>query len=193
MPVAFTEEKQQQIYCELCEVAMKRLIDTSYQNIKVEQLTQAVGISKGAFYKFYPTKELFFYEILRLLHEELLASALEEMLVSDEITPDEAFCKALFACYDILQTSEYRRFWMEDSWEIMNRLPEEQKQEQYEAEKALLRKFLYRFGELAVDEDVAFDAIRTLITTAYNRNVLEPNYETILRWMAQGVCDHIFK
>lgn len=51
MPIAFTEEREQQIYRDLREVAMKMLIDTPYQNIKVEQLTQSVGISKGAFYK----------------------------------------------------------------------------------------------------------------------------------------------
>lgn len=57
----------------------------------------------------------------------------------------------------------------------------------------MLRKFLRNFGELTVNETVAFDAIRALISTSYNRKNLEPNYETILRWMAQGVCGHIFK
>lgn len=71
MPVAFTEEQQAEIRKKLYDAAKKMVIDTPYYAIKVEELTKAAGISKGAFYKFYPAKELLFYEILRSLHEEL--------------------------------------------------------------------------------------------------------------------------
>lgn len=72
MPVAFTEEQQAEIRKKLYDAAKNMVIDTPYHAIKVEELTKAAGISKGAFYKFYPAKELLFYEILRSLHEELV-------------------------------------------------------------------------------------------------------------------------
>ena len=65
MPVAFTEEQQAEIRKKLYDAAKNMVIDTPYHAIKVEELTKAAGISKGAFYKFYPAKELLFYEILR--------------------------------------------------------------------------------------------------------------------------------
>ena len=63
---------------------------------------------------------------------------------------------------------------------------------QMEAEKELFRKFLNQFGPLAVSEELAFTSLRALIMTVYSREKLGPDYETILRWMAQGVCSHIF-
>ena len=93
MPVAFTEEQQCEIKHKLCEAARNMVIDTPYHAIKVEELTKAAGISKGAFYKFYPAKELLFYEVLRSLHEELFSSAMENFTTSQEQTPEDALCK----------------------------------------------------------------------------------------------------
>lgn len=192
MPVAFTEEQQCEIRRKLCEAARNMIIDTPYHAIKVEELTKAAGISKGAFYKFYPAKELLFYEVLRSLHEELFSSAMENFTASREQTPEDALCKTLLDCYDKVHSSRYRRFWMKDSREIMAMVPEEKKKAQLEAEKALFRKFFNQFGSLTVNEELAFAALRTLIQTVYSREKLGPDYETILRWMAQGVCSHIF-
>ena len=172
MPVAFTEEQQAEIRKKLYDAAKNMVIDTPYHAIKVEELTKAAGISKGAFYKFYPAKELLFYEILRSLHEELFSSAMENFTASQDQTAEETLCRTLLDCYDSVHTSRYRRFWMKDSHEIW--------------------KFLNQFGPLAVSEELAFASLRALIMTVYSREKLGPDYATILRWMAQGVCSHIF-
>ena len=105
---------------------------------------------------------------------------------------EETLCRTLLDCYDSVHTSRYRRFWMKDSHEIMAAIPEEKKTAQMEAEKELFWKFLNQFGPLAVSEELAFTSLRALIMTVYSREKLGPDYATILRWMAQGVCSHIF-
>ena len=125
MPVAFTEEQQAEIRKKLYDAAKNMVIDTPYHAIKVEELTKAAGISKGAFYKFYPAKELLFYEILRSLHEELFSSAMENFTASQDQSAEENLCRTLLDCYDSVHTSRYRRFWMKDSHEIMAAIPEE--------------------------------------------------------------------
>ena len=137
-------------------------------------------------------KELIFYEILRSLHEELFSSAMENFTASQDQSAEENLCRTLLDCYDSVHTSRYRRFWMKDSHEIMAAIPEEKKTAQMEAEKELFRKFLNQFGPLAVSEELAFTSLRALIMTVYSREKLGPDYETILCWMAQGVCSHIF-
>ena len=81
---------------------------------------------------------------------------------------------------------------MKDSHEIMAAIPEEKKTAQMKAEKELFWKFLNQFGPLAVSEELACASLRALIMTVYSREKLGPDYETILCWMAQGVCSHIF-
>ena len=41
----------------------------------MEQLTEAVGISKGSFYKFFDSKELLFFAVLEDIHTECFAAA----------------------------------------------------------------------------------------------------------------------
>lgn len=81
---------------------------------------------------------------------------------------------------------------MKDSHEIMAAIPEEKENGADGAEKELFWKFLNQFGPLAVSEELAFTSLRALIMTVYSREKLGPDYATILRWMAQGVCSHIF-
>ncbi|MBQ8233711.1 MAG: TetR/AcrR family transcriptional regulator [Lachnospiraceae bacterium] len=192
MPVAFTQEKQYMIIRQLQEIALTLAKDIPVRKIKVEQLTAAAGISKGAFYKFYPSKEALFYELLRQLHKDIYSPALATLTDESVQDPADALCKAILECFEALNTSDYKRFWLEDSLEIMKAVSEEEKLAQYTAETELFRSFLNHFGTLAVSEELAFNALRALIGTVYNRKSLEPNYETILRWMAQGVCSHIF-
>lgn len=192
MPVAFSQEQRQKIQQDLREAAKKMLMDTPYHAIKVEDLSRAAGISKGAFYKFYASKELLFYEILRELHDELFSSAMQTFVDAKGQTADEVLCRTLLICYDEVHTSEYRRFLMKDSREIMAVIPEAEKQAQQEVEVELFHKFFRQFGELAVSEELAIAALNTLILTVYSREKLGADYETILRWMAQGVCSHIF-
>lgn len=45
--------------------------------VTIKQLTDSVGISKGAFYLFYPSKEHLFYALLRQMHTELYGPAME--------------------------------------------------------------------------------------------------------------------
>ncbi len=40
----------------------------------VDQLTKAVGIAKGSFYKFYESKEMPFFAVLESIHSELYRS-----------------------------------------------------------------------------------------------------------------------
>lgn len=192
MPIAFTAEQQHSIRQSLRETALELVKSTPLRNIKVEQLTTAAGISKGAFYKFYPSKESLFYELLRQLHEDIFSPALQVLADTTIQTPADAMCKAIILCCEELEKSDYKRFWLEDSPEIMKAISEDEKQFQYAAEIKLFDLFLNRFGTLAVSKEIAYDAIRALVTTVYTRKSLESNYETILRWMAQGVCDHLF-
>lgn len=192
MPVAFTPEKQQFIRQSLRDTALLLVKEFSVRNIKVEELTHAAGISKGAFYKFYPSKEALFYELLRELHNDIFSEPLALLFDTSYDNPADALCDSMIACYKALDTCDYKRFLLEDSLEIMNIVSESEKQAQHLAEEDLFFQFLSRFGSLAVSRELAFDAIRTLIATIYSQSALNSYYETILRWMAQGVCDRLF-
>lgn len=60
MPLAFTHEEQLNIQQKLEESAFSLVKQKSVKKITVRELSNQAGISIGAFYKFYPTKEHLF-------------------------------------------------------------------------------------------------------------------------------------
>lgn len=58
--MAFTDEQNEQIRNDLIREARRCGITIGMRKTSVEQLAEAVGISKGSFYKFFDSKELLF-------------------------------------------------------------------------------------------------------------------------------------
>ena len=63
--MAFSDYEAQQIRKALLEQARNCAVTSGMRKTSVDQLTQAVGISKGLFYKFFESKELLFSRYLR--------------------------------------------------------------------------------------------------------------------------------
>jgi AcrR family transcriptional regulator len=70
MPKAFTEQEKQVIRAQMREKATLLFEKQGLKKTSVEELAQAAGISKGAFYLFYDSKEELFMEILEGLETD---------------------------------------------------------------------------------------------------------------------------
>lgn len=60
MPTAFNENEIKFIKLKLIESAQECLSKYGVRKTTVDQITEMSGISKGSFYKFYPSKEILF-------------------------------------------------------------------------------------------------------------------------------------
>lgn len=84
MPRAFSE-KEKEVIREQMREKSKRLFELhGLRKTSVEEITQATGISKGAFYLFYDSKEELFLEIMEQMETELRESVLEQALQPKE-------------------------------------------------------------------------------------------------------------
>ena len=70
MPKAFSEQEKEAIRTQMREKGRKLFERQGIKKTSVDELAQAVGISKGAFYLFYPSKEELFMEILEGLEAD---------------------------------------------------------------------------------------------------------------------------
>ena len=68
MSIAFSDKEKEQIQKLLRESAWEFARTIGMKKTTVEQLTKAADISKGAFYLFYPSKEMLFFVVLEELH-----------------------------------------------------------------------------------------------------------------------------
>ncbi len=64
MPRAFTEVERKQIGQRLLEAGQKQFTAYGLKKTNVEELAAAAGISKGAFYLFYPSKEALLLDLM---------------------------------------------------------------------------------------------------------------------------------
>src|SRR5215469_8079839 len=64
MPKAFTEQEKELIRNRLLEQGRKQFSVYGLRKANIEELAEAAGISKGAFYLFYPSKEALFMEVV---------------------------------------------------------------------------------------------------------------------------------
>lgn len=70
MPKAFSEHEKETIRAQMREKAAKLFERQGLKKTSVDELAQAAGISKGAFYLFYESKEELFMEILEGLEND---------------------------------------------------------------------------------------------------------------------------
>jgi AcrR family transcriptional regulator len=64
MPKAFTEQEKELIRTRLLEQGYKQFSAYGLRKTTIEELAEAAGISKGAFYLFYASKEALFMEVV---------------------------------------------------------------------------------------------------------------------------------
>lgn len=191
MPIAFTAEERSAITEKLLASARLFVKEQSARKITVEQLTASAGISKGAFYRFYSSKEHLFYALLRQMHAELYGPAMQ-LLQEGRGTPARQLTQAILAGCRALDESGLCRFWEQDAPEILCAIPPEERRAQQEQEYAVFHRFLTQSGTLKVPEEQAVNALRSLILTVPMRKKLGEDYPRILFWMAQGICAQLF-
>jgi len=77
MPKAFSEHERETIRTQMREKGKKLFEKHGLKKTSVDEVTEAVGISKGAFYLFYESKEELFLDILEQIEKEIQTSILE--------------------------------------------------------------------------------------------------------------------
>ena len=77
MPKAFSEQERTTIRAQMREKGKKLFEKHGLKKTSVDEITEAVGISKGAFYIFFESKEDLFMEILEQIEKEIQTSILE--------------------------------------------------------------------------------------------------------------------
>lgn len=129
--MAFTEYETEQIRKALLQETRRCAVTLGMRKTSVEQLTQAVGISKGSFYRFYASKEMLFFAVLEEIHTELYDTAEQALRENAYLAPAERVTKAILAVCERLSATGDMVFIENDADHLLHRLPEEVKASHY--------------------------------------------------------------
>ena len=192
--MAFTDEQNEQIRNDLIRSARRCGITIGMRKTSVEQLTEAVGISKGSFYKFFESKELLFFAVLEDIHTECFAAAQKSLQENAAIDPASRTAAAILAACRWLSETKAFVFIENDAEFLLHRLPEEVKTAHYHDDETHIRQLLEKY-DLVPSRGISLAAatVRGLILTVSHKEQIGGLYPQVLETLVYGACRELFK
>ena len=192
--MAFTEEQNETIRRDLIREARCCGVTVGMRKTSVEQLTEAVGISKGSFYKFFDSKELLFFAVLEDIHTECFAAAQKSLQENAAIDPASRTAAAILAACRWLSETKAFVFIENDAEFLLHRLPEDVKNVHYHDDETHIRLLLEKY-DLVLSRGISLAAatVRGLILTVSHREQIGELYPQVLETLVYGACRELFK
>lgn len=191
--VAFTDEQNRLICRNLIRKARCCGVTVGMRKTTVEQLANAVGISKGSFYKFFDSKELLFFAMLEDIHTECFAAAQNALQENAALLPAGRAAAAILAACRWLSEAKAFVFIENDAEFLLHRLPEEVKTAHYHDDETHIRTLL-EAGGLQPKGGMALAAatVRGLILTVSHQGQIGALYPQVLETLVRGACRELF-
>lgn len=106
MPKIVSEEERRLTKEAIYKRTVHLIKEKGIRSVSVDDITTAVGIGKGSFYAYYPSKEICLFEVIKQCERESF-SQMEEIMKLDYSDKAKAVCllKTIFTAEDSLVTS----------------------------------------------------------------------------------------
>lgn len=191
MARSFTEREKENIRGSLQEACKQSWTQYGYKKTSVDELCRQVGISKGAFYLFFETKEDLFCEVLCSVQEQICVAASKIIEThKDKYGVAEAL-KLIYREYDhnnFLYHANSADFTI-----FRNKLSEKQA-ERIEASNRMSRQLFVSqpYLKFKIDVDMAMSVIYALIMNIKNKDILHNHRETF-DFMVDRLIDSLYE
>lgn len=195
MATAFTKKEMGIIRERLKNEARKNAKTIGMRKTTVDQLAESAGISKGAFYKFYASKELLFFELMEEWHEEIYDAAWKALKRTAGLSEKARFSLVLMEACDVMLKNSMVDFLEKDGPFLMRKIPEDVIKAHYHSETVHIKDFL-RESEIVLNEppEVACAAIHCIFRSLSQRKEMgETLYKSVLEIFVFSLSDYLTK
>lgn len=192
MPKGFTEQEKINITEKLiaeCKVSWQKY---GYKKTSIDDLCKNVGISKGAFYLFFETKELLFMETIKRVQKQLY-SIVENILLENQNR--DGMAKALKEIYKEYSKSPFMyETTSVDFLSFFNKLSDEQQREinndSYSGAKIMLNK---PYLKLKVSEELALSVLTSILFTISQKDKMICEPQDAFNFIIDNLVEAIFE
>lgn len=193
MASAFTAEEKAVIVEQLKRTARQYAAMVGMRHTTVEQLAAAADISKGAFYKFYPSKEHLFFDVMEDLHTEVYQSAAQVLQRYGDLPPAGQAAAAVLTACRTLEASGMTRFMERDVPYLLRKIPPEIRETHYHSDEVHIQQLLKAAGLFPKGGyPLAAATVRGLMLTVSHRDEIGEHYAAVLETMVRGTCEQLF-
>jgi AcrR family transcriptional regulator len=150
MPKAFTDQEKELIRKRLLASGYKQFSAYGLRKTNIEELAEAAGISKGAFYLFYTSKEALFMEVVeqveRRFRQELLA-----LVDLPGPSPRARLFALLHQAFHLVKTIPLLQFLTSSDYDLLiRRVPPETFQEHVAYDRAFVNELITRCQQTSI-------------------------------------------
>jgi AcrR family transcriptional regulator len=198
MPRAFDDKEREILRERLLETGERLFGRYGLKKTTVEELARETGISKGAFYSFFASKELLFFEILERIQEGE-RETLRRLATQGVARPSEGLAKVILHGLAMLENYPLLKVALqsEEFDQLLSRLPEERVREEFLDDQRLLREVSRHWSEdyrLAFSPEVATGLIRSVFFLAMHAAEIAPDHpRKLVEALADVVAAALFE
>ena len=193
MAKAFTAQETGIILQNLKMSARRYAASQGVRKTTVDELARDAGISKGAFYKFYPSKEMLFFELLEDMHTEIYAESAEVLQRNRAKPPADRAAESVLAACRVMADSGMLDFMERDAALLLRKIPMDVQEKHYHSDEVHIRELLSGAGlEPAGGMELAAATVRGLFLTVSHRESIGPLYPQVLEVLVRGACQRLF-
>ena len=192
MARSFTEREKENIEKSLREACKQSWTQYGYKKTSVDDLCRQVGISKGAFYLFFESKEALFFEVLYSVQEQICNAASEVIEKHKNKYGVAEALKLIYREYDknnFLCDSDSTDYII-----LRNKLSEEQAKKIEESNHMSQQLFFSNpCLKLKVDANLAMSVIYSFIMNIKNKDILPYNHTETFDFMVDHMIDSLYE
>lgn len=157
-PKIFALEEREEARIKMMDAGFALIKENGMTHASVEKVTKAVGLGKSTFYNFFPSKEMFVYEIIKYQRDRAKQFFMDSLNGREKMTVHEAknFLKKIIFSTD----SIYQYLTPEDESRLKAALPSEYRIDP-ESENIVMTGLFYHME--GVREDIDFKLVSNLI------------------------------
>ncbi|MEO5950948.1 MAG: TetR/AcrR family transcriptional regulator [Chloroflexia bacterium] len=196
MPRAFTDSEKQAIQKRLLQSGRERFARYGLRKTNVEELTKDTGISKGAFYLFYQSKEELYFDVMWQVESEIQAGLLEAVQHSGE-SSKKGFAQFLSKSLAILETHPFfTNTGDEDYQYLLRSISPEQLQVGIEKDEAFVARLLSVWAERGVIVDyepkLVSAILRSMVFISTHKGEFEPDlYHQMMDLLVDSIAQRL--
>ena len=192
--MAFTYYETEQLRKVLLKETRHCAVTLGMKKTSVDQLTKAVGIAKGSFYKFFESKEMAFFAVLESIHSELYGVADQALHRNGGLPTSERAAEAVLAVCRRLSDTGDMVFIEHDAKLLLQRLPDDIKNVHYHDGETHIRQLLENHDLMPkCGVSLAATTVRGLILTVSHKEQIGELYPQVLETLVYGACRELFK
>ncbi|MEG2702875.1 MAG: helix-turn-helix domain-containing protein [Clostridia bacterium] len=192
MATAFSKQERERIYEGLQDAALRCVATGGMRHVTVDELAKEAGISKGAFYGFFDSKEHLFLTMLESMHNEMYGGA--ERVLDERVD----LCireRTILAVREVCRVAEQHNaiaFIREELPLLKRKLPQSMLQAHYCSDEERIRALVLKMNvRLNTNIETACAVIRVLLMSVLTRGEVGERYDEALHLLIEGACDRI--